>query len=105
MISQIAQDIQSQSVNSMVGGFSFAAAIAWMDVVRWIIANTVKTSKNGGIYYLITALATTLLAVLVAVGVATLALFVWGLTKQVFKATLFAGLASAGVWYWYFNVK
>jgi|TARA_R110002096_G_C14261351_1_gene694723 uncharacterized membrane protein required for colicin V production len=65
MISQIAQDIQSQSVNSMVGGFSFAAAIAWMDVVRWIIANTVKTSKNGGIYYLITALATTLLAVLV----------------------------------------
>jgi hypothetical protein len=46
-----------------------------------------------------------LLAVLVAVGVATLALFVWGLTKQVFKAALFAGLASAGVWYWYFNVK
>jgi len=47
----------------------------------------------------------TLLAVLVAVGVATLALFVWGLTKQVFKAALFAGLASAGVWYWYFNVR
>ncbi len=47
----------------------------------------------------------TLLAVLIAVGVATLALFVWGLTKQVFKATLFAGLASAGVWYWYFNVR
>jgi hypothetical protein len=65
MISQIAQDVSSQSINSMVGGFSFAAAIAWMDVVRWIISNTIKTSKNGGTYYLITALMTTLLAVLV----------------------------------------
>ncbi len=42
---------------------------------------------------------------LIAVGVATLGLFVWGLTKQVFKAALFAGLASAGVWYWYFNIR
>lgn len=42
---------------------------------------------------------------LIVIGVATLALFVWGLTKQVFKAALFAGLASAGVWYWYFNIR
>ncbi len=47
----------------------------------------------------------TLLAILVAIGVATLALFVWGLTKQVFRAAIFAGLASAGVWYWYFNIR
>ncbi len=47
----------------------------------------------------------TLLAILIAVGVATLALFVWGLTKQVFRAAIFAGLASVGVWYWYFNVR
>jgi hypothetical protein len=47
----------------------------------------------------------TLLAILLAVGVATLALFVWGVTKQVFRAAIFAGLASAGVWYWYFNVR
>ncbi len=47
----------------------------------------------------------TLLAILLAVGVATLALFVWGMTKQVFKAAIFAGLASAGVWYWYFNIR
>ena len=42
---------------------------------------------------------------LIVVGVATMALFVWGMTKQVFKAAIFAGLASAGVWYWYFNVR
>lgn len=47
----------------------------------------------------------TLLAILIAVGVATLALFVWGLTKQVFRAAIFAGLASVGVWYWYFNIR
>lgn len=42
---------------------------------------------------------------LIAAGVATLFLFFWGLFKQVFKTALFAGLASAGIWYWYFNVK
>ena len=47
----------------------------------------------------------TLLAALIAVGVATLALFAWGLTKQLFRAAFFAGLASAGVWYWYFNIR
>lgn len=47
----------------------------------------------------------TLLTILIVVGVVTLGLFVWGMTKQVFKAALFAGLASAGVWYWYFNVR
>lgn len=47
----------------------------------------------------------TLLTILIVVGVVTLGLFVWGMTKQVFKAALFAGLASAGVWYWYFKVR
>ena len=47
----------------------------------------------------------TLQAVLVVVGVLTLGIFLWGITKQVFKAALFAGLASAGIWYWYFNIR
>jgi hypothetical protein len=47
----------------------------------------------------------TLLAILVVVGVLTLGIFLWGITKQVFKAALFAGLASAGTWYWYFNIR
>ena len=47
----------------------------------------------------------TLLTVLVVVGILTALLFVWGVVKQIFKAALFGGLASAAVWYWYFNVR
>jgi hypothetical protein len=47
----------------------------------------------------------TLLAILVIVGILTAAIFVWGMVRQVFKAALFAGLASAGIWYWYFNIR
>lgn len=60
----IAQDVRTQSLTSIVGGFSFAAAIAWMDAVRWMISQVVKVQKNGGTYYVLTALFTTLLAVL-----------------------------------------
>lgn len=61
----IATMVESQALNAVVAGFSFASAVAWMDVVRWIISKVVNISKNGGNYYLITALATTLLAVFV----------------------------------------
>jgi hypothetical protein len=47
----------------------------------------------------------TLLAILIGVGVLTAGIFVWGMMRQVFKAALFAGLASAGIWYWYFNIR
>ncbi|MCB2222665.1 MAG: hypothetical protein KQH83_00710 [Actinobacteria bacterium] len=47
----------------------------------------------------------TLLAVLIGVGVVTLGIFFWGLVKQVFKAALVAGLLSAGVWFWYFQIR
>jgi hypothetical protein len=46
-----------------------------------------------------------LAGVLVAVGLATLGIFFWGIVKQVFKAAFFAGLASAVVWFWYFNIR
>lgn len=46
-----------------------------------------------------------LLAVLIAIGVVSAIIFVWGVTKQLFKAALFAALASAGAWYWYFNIR
>ena len=42
---------------------------------------------------------------LIVVGVLTLGLFIWGVVKQVFKAALFGGLASAATWYWYFNIR
>lgn len=46
-------------------GFSFASAIAWMDVARWLIARVIMVSKNSGSYVFLTALFTTLLAILV----------------------------------------
>jgi hypothetical protein len=73
MISSIALQLESQSLNSIVAGFSFASAIAWMDVVRWIISQVVVVSKNGGQYYVLSALFTTLLAIVVYMVIKALA--------------------------------
>ena len=61
----VTQELKSQTLNSIVGGFSFAAAMAWMDFVRWIITQVVKVPKNGGSQYALTALLTTLLSSIV----------------------------------------
>jgi hypothetical protein len=50
---------------SVSAGFFFATAIAWMDVIRWTISQLVNVSKNGGSYYLMSAIFTTLLSVIV----------------------------------------
>ena len=65
MLGSIALQLETQSVNSIIAGFSFASAIAWMDVVRWLISQMVQVNKNGGQYYLLSALFTTLLAIIV----------------------------------------
>jgi hypothetical protein len=31
----ISRELETQSLNSVVAGFSFAAALSWMDLVRW----------------------------------------------------------------------
>jgi len=67
-IGAIVSTVESQSLNSVVTGFSFAAAIAWMDFVRWAIANVVKVNKTSGVFTFLGALITTLLAVLVYLG-------------------------------------
>lgn len=59
----VGQQVRSQSLQSLVTGFSFAAAIAWMDVARWIISQVVKVPRNGGSHYVLTALMTTLIGV------------------------------------------
>lgn len=68
-IGSIATMVESQSLNAVIAGFSFASAIAWMDVVRWIIGKIITTNKNSGNYYLLTALLTTILAVIVFIVV------------------------------------
>ena len=68
----VSGEVESQSLNAIVAGFSFAAAISWMDVTRWIIPQIVSIQKNGGAYYLLTALFTTLLSVLIFMGMSRL---------------------------------
>ena len=56
----------------MSAGFFFATAIAWMDVIRWFISTLVNVAKNGGSYYLLSAIFTTLLSVIVMMILARL---------------------------------
>ena len=65
VVSSVALQLESQSLNSIVAGFSFAAAVAWMDAVRYMISQVVQVSKNGGQYYVLSAIFTTLLSILV----------------------------------------
>ena len=65
VLSSVALQLESQSLNSIVAGFSFASALAWMDVVRYFIGQLIKMNKNSGKYYVLSALATTLLAIVV----------------------------------------
>ena len=64
VLKQISQELKSESSSAIVAGFGFASAIAWMDVVRWLLSTVVNVKQNGGSYYLLTALFTTLLAVI-----------------------------------------
>lgn len=70
----LATMVESQSLNAVVAGFSFASAVAWMDVVRWVISQIVNIKGQGGNYYLLTALATTVLAVVVFMVVKAVAI-------------------------------
>jgi len=69
----IALQLEAQSLNSIVAGFSFASAIAWMDFVRFIISRVVQVSKEGASYYALAALFTTLIAIIVYMIVKTVA--------------------------------
>ena len=62
-ITLVTQELETQSLNAIVAGFSFAAALSWNDLARCIIQQFVKTSKNGGMQYLLTAILTTLLSI------------------------------------------
>ena len=64
-VSLVSQELQTQTLNSIVGGFSFAAAMSWMDFSRWVITQLIKAPKNSGTQYAMTALATTLLSIIV----------------------------------------
>jgi hypothetical protein len=64
-IKKIPVDAANDSLNFIVAGFSFASALAWMDVVRWFISSFVNIKSNSGFHYVGTALLTTLLTVFI----------------------------------------
>lgn len=64
-VTLVSRELETQSLNSIVAGFSFAAALSWMDLVRWGITQLVKVPKNSGSHYIFTAILTTLLSIVV----------------------------------------
>ena len=64
-VNLVTQELQTQTLNSIVGGFSFAAAMSWMDFVRWTVTQLIRVPKNGGAQYALTAVLTSLLSVIV----------------------------------------
>jgi len=70
-VNLVSQELSSQTLNSIVAGFSFAAAMSWMDFVRWSITQVIKVPRNGGRQYVLTAFLTTLLSVVVYLAVST----------------------------------
>lgn len=63
-VTLVTQELETQSLNAIVAGFSFAAALSWNDLARWIIKQVVKAPKNSGMEYGLTAVLTTLLSIL-----------------------------------------
>ena len=86
-VTLVARELESQSLNAVVAGFSFAAALSWMDLVRWAVNQVVKVNKNGGMNYTLTALFTTLLSILVYVGMSRVSTRVQKPTQPLFAVT------------------
>ncbi len=86
-VNLVTQELETQSLNSIVAGFSFAAAMSWMDVVRWTIHELIKAPKNGGVQYALTATLTTLLSIVVYMVVSTISTRVSKPAQPVFAIT------------------
>ena len=86
-VTLVARELESQSLNAVVAGFSFAAALSWMDLVRWTVNQVVKVNKNGGMNYTLTALFTTLLSILVYFGMSRVSTRVQKPNQPLFAVT------------------
>ena len=87
VLASISRELETQSLNAVVAGFSFAAALSWMDLVRWGIHQLVRVQKNGGLNYALTALFTTLLSVIVFMIISRLSTRVKKPASPVFAIT------------------
>ena len=66
-MTSFSKDFELQSINAIVAGFSFASALAWMDLIRWAISKVITSGKNNGMSLAITAVLTTIMSILVFV--------------------------------------
>ena len=87
MIQLISSEVETQSLNAVVAGFSFAAALSWLDLVRWMIHQVVKVQKNSGTNYALTAIVTTLLSVIVFIIISRMSKRVVKPTSPVYAVT------------------
>jgi len=58
-----AVEVESFALNSIVGALFFTASLSILDLVRFWVSMLIQVPKNTGSFFLITALLTTLLAV------------------------------------------
>ena len=86
-VNLVSQEHETQSLNAIVAGFSFAAAMSWMDLVRWFIQQVIKVPKNGGSQYALTAILTTLLSIAVYLIISTISTRVSKPAKPVYAVT------------------
>jgi len=86
-VSLVTQELETQSLNAIVAGFSFAAAMSWMDLVRWFIQQVIKVPKNGGTQYTLTAVLTTLLSIVVYLVISTVSTRVSKPAQPVYAVT------------------
>ena len=61
---KVVSEVRVQSLNALTAGFGFASALAWLDFIRWFISSLIRLKPNGGSYFLMSALMTTLISVL-----------------------------------------
>ena len=87
VLATISRELETQSLNAVVAGFSFAAALSWMDLVRWIVNKVVSVKQNGGMNYTLTALFTTLLSILVYLAMSRVSTRVQKPTQPLFAVT------------------
>jgi Family of unknown function (DUF5654) len=60
-----AVEVESFALNAIVGSLALTASLSWLDFVRAIVSMLVKVPKDTTQFFLITALLTTLLSVVV----------------------------------------
>jgi hypothetical protein len=65
MASAVAVEVESFALNAIVGSLALTASLSWLDFVRSIVAMLVQVPKDTTQFFLITALLTTLLSVVV----------------------------------------